>query len=255
MKIIISPAKQMKVQNDFLGAAQMPGLLAETEKILAVMKQFSQPELKNLFRANDKITEENYNRYQTMNLTKGLTPAILAYRGLAYTNMAPQVFSNAAWEYVKKNLKILSGFYGILNAMDGVVPYRLEMQTKVGIEGSKDLYAFWGELIYRVLEEEIRAEHGDGANVILNLASKEYSQVIEPFVAPDIRFVTCIFGEEEDGKIKTKGTLAKMARGQMCAWLAENQVEALEQVKDFTGLDFQFCEEFSTENELVFLKK
>lgn len=111
---------------------------------MKIIKAFNQKELKQLFHANDKITEENYYRYQKMDLRKGLSPALLAYQGLAFSNMAPQVFTEAQWRYAKTHIKILSGFYGMLSAVDGVVPYRLEMQTKLSVGDAKDLYEFWG---------------------------------------------------------------------------------------------------------------
>lgn len=255
MKLLISPAKQMKVNNDFMEVTGFPAMLDKTEEIYRVMRGFSIPELKKIFKANDKITEENYRRYQQMDLKKGLTPAVLSYSGLAYTNMAPQVFSDIQWEYVRKNLKILSGFYGILNAADGVVPYRLEMQAKVEIAGYKNLYEFWGDSIYRRLAEEVRKEVSDGKEaIILNLASKEYSQAVEPYVEKDIRFVTCVFAEWSDGKLVTKGTKAKMARGQMAAYLAQEQAENLEQVKQFHELGYVWKKALSNERELVFVQ-
>lgn len=255
MKIILSPAKQMKVNNDFMQAVSLPRMLNRTETILNQMKTYDISQLKKLFRANDKITEENFRRYQEMDLRKGLTPAVLSYSGLAFNNMAPQVFTDSQWKYVKKNLKILSGFYGILNAADGVVPYRLEMQTKISIDGTKDLYDFWGESIYQALAEEIREEAKDGAEpIILNLASKEYSHAVEPFVEEDIRFVTCVFAEYSDKKLITKGTKAKMARGRMAAYLAENDAKNLEDVKNFTEMGFGYSEEHSNEKELVFVQ-
>lgn len=255
VKIIISPAKKMRVESDFMRGSGVPRLMEDTRKICEVMRGFSREELKRIFKANDKITDENYLRYQEMDLDSGVTPAVLAYSGLAFSNMAPQVFTDGQWEYVRRNLKILSGFYGILNAMDGVVPYRLEMQAKVAIDGKKDLYAFWGDRIYRVLAEDVKgAGSGDDGPVILNLASKEYSQVIEPFVEEDIRFVTCVFAEYVDGKLITKGTKAKMARGQMVAFLARENAESLEKVKEFRELGFVWKEELSSEREFVFVE-
>ncbi|MGN0404430.1 MAG: peroxide stress protein YaaA [Bariatricus sp.] len=256
MKIIISPAKQMKVNNDFMQAISLPVMLDRTERILHQMKKYDRAELKKLFRANDKITEENFQRYQDMDLRKGLTPAVLSYSGLAYNNMAPQVFTDRQWQYVKNNLKILSGFYGILNAADGVVPYRLEMQTKVGIDGAKDLYDFWRDSLYRTIADEVRADVSEGMEaIILNLASKEYSQVVEPFVEADIRFVTCVFAEYSGKKLVTKGTKAKMARGQMVAFLAEEQAQDLDTVKEFSGMGFRYSAEHSTDKELVFVQE
>ena len=74
------------------------------------------------------------------------------------------------------------------------------------------------------------------SDLVLNLASKEYSKAVEPHLPPHVSFVTCVFGEEKEGKIIEKGTKCKMARGRMVRFLAEHQVETLDGVKAFSGL-------------------
>ena len=69
-----------------------------------------------------------------MNLYEMLSPAILSYEGIQYQYMAPVVFTDSELEYVQNHLRILSGFYGVLKPMDGVVPYRLEMQANLELE-------------------------------------------------------------------------------------------------------------------------
>ena len=182
-----------------------------------------------------------------MDLERQLTPAIISYEGIQYQYMSPMVFSEECLDYVQKHLRILSGFYGVLKPFDGVTPYRLEMQAKASVGSFKDLYEYWGDSLYQELTS-------DGDHVILNLASKEYSKCIEKYAGNDDLFVTCVFGELIDGKVIQKGTLAKMARGEMVRFLAENQVDTLDGVKQFQGLGYQFFEELSSEKEYIFIK-
>ena len=79
-----------------------------------------------------------------MKLKSQLTPAILSYEGIQYQYMAPSVFEENQYDYIQEHLRILSGFYGVLKPMDGVTPYRLEMQAKLSVQGKKNLYDFWG---------------------------------------------------------------------------------------------------------------
>lgn len=65
----------------------------------------------------------------------------------------------------------------------------------------------------------------------MNLASKEYSKAVEPYVTDKIRFVTCVFGSLQNGKIKVKATEAKMARGEMVRRCAEENVQHIDEVK------------------------
>ena len=248
MKIIISPAKKMNIDTDTLAFRSMPVFLSEAEELLAWMRRLTFAEAKAVWKCNDKIAEQNYRRFQEMDLERNLTPAVIAYEGIQYQYMAPAVFGGAQTDYIQEHLRILSGFYGVLKPFDGVTPYRLEMQTKASDAG--DLYKFWGDKLYREVAGE---EKDDG--LILNLASKEYSKCIEKYLTPEDTYVTVVFGELADGKVKQKGTLAKMARGEMVRYLAENKVEDPERIKGFDRLGYCFEETLSNEKEYVFLKQ
>lgn len=248
MKIIISPAKKMNADTDTFACPNLPVFLSQTKELLAYIKALSYEEAKKLWSCNDKIAAQNFERYAHMDLEKDLTPAILSYEGIQYQYMSPVVFSETALNYVQKHLRILSGFYGILKPFDGVTPYRLEMQAKASVAGHKDLYEYWGGQLYEQLIS-------DGENLILNLASKEYSKCIEKYLKPEDLYITCIFAEEINRKIVQKGTLAKIARGEMVRYLAENGIEDLEGVKNFQGLNYRFSEELSNQKEYIFIKQ
>lgn len=244
MKIILSPAKKMNVNTDSVEHIGVSVFLDKTEKILGYLQSQSHDALKTLWKCNDKIAAQNFERLEKMNLRERLTPAVLSYEGLAYQYMAPAVFEDGHLDYVQEHLRILSGFYGVLKAMDGVTPYRLEMQAKASIAGCKDLYAFWGDSLYK----EVRDESG----VILNLASKEYSKCIEKYLQPEDTYITCTFCEIVNGKLAQKGTYAKMARGEMVRFMAEHQIEDVEEIKKFDRLGYVFREELSSATEYIF---
>lgn len=261
MRIIVSPAKKMNVDTDTLPVAGTPIFLEAAERILVWMKKLSYGEAKALWGCNDKIAEQNYRRFQEMDLHGCLTPAILSYEGLQYQYMAPAVFEDGMLTYVQEHLRILSGFYGILKPMDGVTPYRLEMQAKAEIDGKKDLYEYWGRQLYN--------EVADQEHVIINLASKEYSKCVERYLADGDTYITCTFGElvgdkgtQKDTDVKRiqrkkvvqKGTYAKMARGEMVRFLAERCAQQPEVMKEFDRLGYVYREELSSETEYVFLR-
>lgn len=245
MRIIISPAKKMKVDIDTFAYQGLPVFLEETDVLMNWVQALPYAEARKLWGCNDKIAELNYSRFRHMSLKQNLTAALVSYEGIQYQYMAPDVFSQGAWKYVQEHLRILSGFYGVLKPLDGVTPYRLEMQAKAGAGGAKDLYAFWKDKLYK----EVR---GDG-EIIINLASKEYSKCIEKYLTENDRYITCIFGERKEGKIVQKGTKAKMARGEMVRFLAESQIEEPEEIKAFSRLGYQYQEELSSHEKYVFL--
>ncbi len=250
MKIIISPAKKMNVDTDTFTYEETPVFIEKTEELKEWIKTLSFEEAQKMWACNDKIAEQNFKRFQDMDLKRGLTPALISYEGIQYQYMAPGVFSQSEWDYVQKHLRILSGFYGVVKPLDGVVPYRLEMQAKVDIKNEreiKDLYDFWGRLLYDEVVDEDRR--------ILNLASKEYSKCIEKYLGSEDVFLTCIFGEEKNGKVVQKGTQAKMARGEMVRFMAEKKVTDFEELKAFDRLDYKFDQTRSSEKEFVFIKQ
>lgn len=246
MRIIISPAKKMNVDTDSFAVEGLPRFIDEAEQLKAVLQSMSPRELQALWKCNDAIAGLNVERLRNMDLRRRLTPAILAYEGIQYQYMAPGVFETGHLAYIREHLRILSGFYGLLRPFDGVTPYRLEMQARLRVNGHQDLYAFWGGR----LAEQLAAE----TDLVLNLASREYSRAVEPHLPPSVRFLTCTFGEWKDGKVIEKGTICKMARGQMVRWLAENNITSREDIRAFTDLGYRFSPDQSTENNDVFIK-
>ena len=246
MKIIISPAKKMKENTDSLKPDGLPVFLDEAKQLRDRINGFNLEEQKALWACSDRIAAHNSERFKHMEPDKAGTPAILAYDGIQYTYMAPSVFEEGQFDYVEANLRILSGFYGVLKPMDAVVPYRLEMQARLKMDGYKDLYGFWGDRIYK----EVRDESG----VIINLASAEYSRCVERFLRPEDVFITCVFGEEEKGRIVQKGVYAKMARGSMVRYMAERNISDPEQLKGFKSGGYLFEEALSDREKYVFIR-
>lgn len=245
MRIIISPEKKMNVDTDGLAPDALPRFLAETQRLKDTLRSMTAQELQTLWGCNDSIAKLNVERVQNMDLLQNLTPAILSYEGIQYRYMAPGVFETAQFNYIREHLRILSGFYGLLRPFDGVTPYRLEMQAKLEVDGHKDLYSFWGRKPADCLAGE--------SSLVLNLASKEYSEAVRPHLPPTVRFLTCTFGERKNGKVIEKGTMCKMARGQMVRWLAENRITSPADIREFRELEYRFSRADSTEEHFVFI--
>ena len=246
MRIIISPAKQMGEGRDFLAPAGRPVYEARAGELAAYLRSLPYEALKELLACGEKLARAAYETYQAMDFSRADTPALLAYRGIQYQYMAPQVFETPYFAYVQEHLRILSGLYGILRPLDAVVPYRLEMQARVRLGPWRDLYRFWGDSLYRALT-------AGGDRVIVNLASREYSRAVEPYLTAADTCITCTFGELQGEKVVEKGVYVKMARGEMVRWMAEQAVEDPAKLREFHRLGFAFCPERSAPERLVFL--
>lgn len=247
MKIIISPTKKMKEDFKSLPATSSPAFINEAEIIKSEVQKLSYDQAQKLWKTNDKLTDENFHRFSNMDLTKGLTPAILAYEGIAFKYMAPAVFEDKMLNYVQNNLYILSAMYGALKPIDGITPYRLEMQAPLQVDNFSNLYDFWGDKLYNHVIDE--------SKTIINLASKEYSKVITKYKKKDDVIIDIVFGQISNGKVVQKGTYAKMARGEMVRFMAKNNVTNVEEIKKFNLLNYTFNSDFSTDTKLAFINK
>lgn len=247
MKIVITPAKRMKSDIDYLEVESLPMYLSETKKLLKIIKSLDVAQIKQMLGCSNTIANDAYNNFSTMDLESDIVVALVAYEGIQYSNMAAHIFSDEDYEYTKKHLRILSGFYGMLRPFDGVVPYRLELNNKVPTKQFKSLYDFWGDKIYQALISD--------DDQILDLGAKQYTRIIKKYLDSNIKYVKCSFKEESNGIYKEIGVYVKIARGQMVRYLIENQIDSFEEVKQFTGLGYAYNEELSDEQLYVFVRK
>lgn len=244
LKIIIAPAKKMKADQDTFSVQSEPAFLNKTEELLSFLKERNFEQLQQLWKANDKIIRDNQTKLCTSELDKNLTPAILAFSGIQYQYLAADVLSQSGLDYLQDHLRILSGFYGILRPFDGVIPYRLELKTQM--KGFKDysLYHFWQDLPYKELFKD--------TEVIINLASLEYSRLISPYLKDNQKMITIKFLENKNGKWRQIATHAKMARGEMVRFAAENEITKAEDLKGFTDFGYHFSKDDSSNENYVF---
>ena len=246
MRILLAPAKKMRVDTDTLAPLGLPDFLDRTERLLAVLRSRTPDELRALWKCNEAIAAQNVERLAHTDLRRGLTPAVLSYEGIAYRYLAPGVLEDAELDYLQEHLRILSGFYGMVRPFDGVTPYRLEMQALLSVDGAKDLYGFWGDTLARTVAGE--------TDTVVDLASKEYSRAVTPHLPKEVTVHRCTFAVLKNGKAVEQGTLCKMARGEMVRWMAQNRVTAVEQLRRFDGLGFVYDPDRSTPNNDVFLQ-
>lgn len=245
MRILISPAKRMRVEPDRLPCEGAPLFQEEAGRLREALRALDDAGLQRLWRCNDAIAARSIEELRGR--APAPTPALFAFEGIQYQYMAPDVFDAAQLDYLRAHLRILSGLYGLLRPFDAVTPYRLEMGARLAAEGERDLYGFWGERLARRLAQE--------TDLLLDLASREYSRAATERLPGRVRHVRFVFGEQAGGKIVEKGTLCKMARGRMVRYLAERQIVEPEGARDFQELGYAFSPAHSQPDKMVFLKR
>lgn len=251
---IISPAKKL----DYDQVPQplehsQPEFLDHASELLQDLKSLSPQEISSLMGLSDKLGALNYERYQAWQRpfsTENAKQALLAFKGDVYQGLDAESMDAEDLAWAQNNLRILSGLYGLLRPLDLMQPYRLEMGTKFANQRGGDLYAFWGDLITRKINQHLE---GSKEPVLLNLASNEYFKSVHPekINAP---IITPVFMDKKDDKYKIISFFAKKARGLMSAYIIKNRITDVERIKDFDSAGYSYNAAMSEGNKWVFTR-
>ena len=248
MKILLSPAKKL----DFSKAPKIDAVNEcvfpqKTEKLKELLKTFSPKKIGELMKLSPQLSNLNHQRFQTMGSDfNEKSRAGFAFNGEVYAGLDIESFSEEDLDEAERKLRILSGLYGVLKPSTLIEPYRLEMGTKLVVDGNKNLYEFWGNDVLEFLEKEEE-------EVIINLASNEYNKVAQ-LKKFDGAVITPIFKEFKNGEYKVIMVYTKRARGMMAQWIIKNKIERHKDVRNFTKGGYIFNEKLSLDNEWVFTR-
>lgn len=253
MKILISPAKSINEKAIKSIDSTIPIFQNEAQKIVKNLGKFKVADLKELMSISEDLAQLNWKRYKNWKKSDSeseeLISAGFAFSGEVYRGLDLASLNSEELEIASKNLRILSGMYGILKPGDLIYPYRLEMGTRFSpFEEQKNLYEFWKDKIVKMLEKELEKEE-----VIVNLASNEYFKAIDLQQIKN-RIITPIFKDFKKGKFSIIMMYAKYARGAMARYLIQNQITNIEDLKLYSVDGYSFDAKQSNENEWVFVR-
>jgi hypothetical protein len=237
MLAILSPAKTL----DY--ASPMPPVAATvarfpdaTARLVAGAGKLSAKKLSALMHISDKLADLNAQRYRGFD-EQPERPALFAFAGDVSTGFEVKSLDEPAIAFAQDHVRILSGLYGLLRPLDAIRPYRLEMGTRWAPGRAKDLYGFWGKRIAALLEEDLQAQ---GAEVIVNLASREYWRAAEQALPAGRRVITIDFREPGPDGLRFNSFAAKRARGMMARYICEHRLTDVEALKQFDSDGYEF---------------
>ena len=253
MKILISPAKSINEKAIKSSDSTIPMFQNEAQKIVKNLRKLKVDDLMQLMSISEDLAQLNLNRYKNWKKSDSeseeLISAGFAFSGEVYRGLDLASLNSEELEIASKNLRILSGMYGILKPNDLIYPYRLEMGTRFSpIEDQKNLYEFWKDKIAKNLKKELEKEE-----LIINLASNEYFKAIDIQQIKN-RIITPIFKEFKNGNFSIVMMYAKHARGAMARYLIQNVITDIEELKLYNIDGYSFDTNQSTENEWVFVR-
>ena len=257
MLIVVSPAKSLDYESP-LATTEFtePLMLDRSETLIEVMRKKSPAQVAKMMSISPALASLNVDRYR--DFERPFTPqnarqALLAFNGDVYDGMdAKGTFKKADFAHAQKTLRILSGLYGVLRPLDLMMPYRLEMGTKVTVKRTKDLYGFWGTEITSALNTAIEESPGD--KILVNLASQEYFGSVKPAILSAPIIAPVFLDRKSGGEPKIISFFAKRARGIMAGWIIKERISTAGDLIDFTGAGYALDPSRSTDTRPVFVR-
>jgi uncharacterized protein len=254
MLMVVSPAKTL----DFETKAKTkvfttPDFLDDSQQLIDQLRELSPFDISNLMGVSEKLGVLNFDRFLNWHVPfdrDNAKQAVLAFKGDVYTGLDAESFSSADFKFAQKHLRILSGLYGLLRPLDLIQAYRLEMGVRFKNNQGDNLYEFWGRKITDALNQHLKKTKSD---VLVNLASNEYFKSLKKS-SINAGIITPVFKDLKNGKYKIISFYAKKARGMMAAYIIENQITAVDDIKQFDVDGYGYNNAMSTATEWVFTR-
>ena len=260
MITVLSPAKTLDFESPVpTTQSTTPQLLDNATELMSTLSGHNASSLSRLMKLSSSLSELNAERNAQWHRDAHVSgasdsgetrQAILAFTGDVYKGMAAAELTEDELTFAQRHVRILSGLYGVLRPLDLIMPYRLEMGTRLSTAGGNNLYEFWSDRIAAVLADEL-SEHKNP--VVLNLASQEYFKAVAGRL-PGTRVVTPVFKEQRSGGPKVIGVHAKRQRGRMTRYIIDNRIDTPEALKEYALDDYYYSERLSSDTDWVFLR-
>jgi uncharacterized protein len=254
MLIILSPSKTMDFVSPF---RRMEYTEAEFSHKAAVLvshiQQMSADEIRLLMNVSGPLaskTKASFMEWTPQHTVDNSKPAIFAFSGDVYDGLNAATLSDGEILFAQKHLRIFSGLYGILRPMDLMMPYRLELGMKWSTDEFNNLYQYWKTQVNDHLKKALKES---GSNIIINVASAEYSKIID-FKAIQATVISPSFYEFKSGKLKMVSIFAKKARGLMTRFIVKNKITDPALLMAFCDDGYAFLPHESNERSPVFAR-
>ena len=223
---------------------------SETPALVKACAKLSKAKLGSMLKISGNLAAVNHDRFASFYDQKEYV-ALGMYNGAAYKSMkAIPDFEHKDWAFAQDCLRILSGLYGSVRPLDLIRPYRLEMGSKVE-SLDQSLYKYWGKKITRALLD-------DNPDIILNVASNEYSKSVDFQMLRDAGVLVYDIAFKEGAGGRLASVYAKQARGMLVKHVIQNKCTSLAEVQTFQGYaddySYTFSSKQSNDTTLVFLK-
>ena len=212
----------------------------------SILRDLDRDTVKNNMKLSDKLLPHVQKIIKNFSGNyKNGRQAIFTYRGAVFKAIDSFSLTKKQIDFAQNHFKILSGLYGVLTPLDGIEEYRMDMKTILKTKEAINMYSYWRKNITDYFVN-INSDQ-----VIINLASNEYSKVIN-FSKIKTPVLNISFGEISNNQIKYPPMYSKMARGLMAGYIIRNYITEPEELKAFNLDSYKFNENVSNKNHFIF---
>ena len=255
MIIVLSPAKSLDYESVLPPApSTQPDFLDHSAQLIDILGQKSPAEIASLMSISDSLAALNAARFGEWTadyVAPRGRQAVLAFNGDVYDGLDARTLGKDGLAWLQAHVRILSGLYGVLRPLDLMLPYRLEMGTRLPNARGKDLYAFWGDLPAQALNALLA---NDSKPVLVNLASDEYFKAVKR-ASLKAEVIQPVFQDWKGGGFKVISFFAKRARGLMARYAAEKRIDDVAALRDFAGDGYALDVSASSATQWIFRRR
>ena len=254
MLIVISPSKTLDFNKSIdIQEYTQPEYVKEASTLIKPLRKLSVGQLIELMGISPKLAQLNQERYylwQPEFSPETARQALFAFRGDVYLGLDADSLKPSEIAIAQKQIRILSGLYGVLRPLDLMRPYRLEMGTPLKFGKTNNLYEFWQKKITAKIRKELDTS---GSNLLINLASVEYFKAIDPKKLK-AEIVTPEFKEAKNGTYQMVSFFAKKARGMMTRFILQNGITSENELHAFDSEGYCYNNNLSRQGRPVFTR-
>lgn len=233
MIILLSPAKTFN--KALCPYASEPVFYEEAKYLVKKLKKRSLTSLQESMHLSKRLATSVKNDYLCFDTRK--TAAIHGYYGHQFRHFDVDSLEEKGLNHRIKSIYMLSGLYGLVNAYDGISPYRLEMKDHTIM----NLYQFWQPKLADYLTKAFDQD------IIYNLCSDEYGKLVR-----DLDHVISIqFLNQRHDELTIHAMEAKRMRGLFARHLV---MHPHDDVKSIVIDDYHFQENLSNQHTYTYVR-
>ena len=245
MLVLLSPSKTLNLESEIkTDNFTKPKLLKYSKELLKEFKNYSSEDLEKMMKVSKKIADLNYERFHNFSFPfnkKNSRQALFTFKGDVYKDIDVYNYNEKDLNFAQKQIRIISGLYGVLKPLDLIQAYRLEMHLKTD---------YWKDKVTNFLKDDLIESK---TKTIINLASNEYFSAVEAKDL-DANIYKVDFKEKKGDQYKIIAIYAKRARGTMSNFIIKNRIAKPEEIKDFKENGYKYNKNLSSERDFIFTR-